>query len=80
MKYISIKIDPKGRTPPTSTITQGSMNHFFSGIGLGTALILGQRHTISLKVLLSKELGAVYPPPELPSFYERIEIETSSII
>ena len=80
MKYISMKMDPKGSTPPTATITQGSMNHFFSGIGLGTALILGWRHTISLKVLLSQELGAVYPPPVLPSFYQSIEIETSSII
>ena len=41
MKYISMKMEPKGSTPPTATITQGSMNHFFSGIGLGTALILG---------------------------------------
>ena len=40
MKYISIKMDPNGRIPPTRTITQGSMNHFFSGIGLGTAFIL----------------------------------------
>lgn len=40
MKYISIKMDPKGRMPPTATMTQGSMNHFFSGMGLGTAFIL----------------------------------------
>ena len=37
---ISMKIDPKGRIPPSITITLGSINHFFSGIGLGTALIL----------------------------------------
>ena len=42
MKYISIKIEPKGRMPPRATMTQGSMNHFFSGIGRGTALILHQ--------------------------------------
>ena len=36
--YISIKMDPNGSTPPRATITGGSMNHFFSGIGRGTAL------------------------------------------
>ena len=35
--YISMKIDPKGSMPPNITITRGSINHFFSGIGLGTA-------------------------------------------
>ena len=35
--YISMKIDPKGSIPPNITITRGSINHFFSGIGLGTA-------------------------------------------
>ena len=35
--YISIKMDPKGRIPPNITMTRGSINHFFSGIGLGTA-------------------------------------------
>jgi hypothetical protein len=34
-----MKIDPKGKTPPRTTITAGSMNHFFSGIGRGTAFI-----------------------------------------
>jgi hypothetical protein len=34
-----MKIEPKGNTPPRMTITAGSMNHFFSGIGRGTALI-----------------------------------------
>ena len=34
-----MKIDPKGKTPPRTMITAGSMNHFFSGIGRGTALI-----------------------------------------
>lgn len=38
--YISMKIEPNGSTPPSITITPGSMNHFFSGIGLGTALTL----------------------------------------
>lgn len=37
MKYISMKIDPNGRIPPSIIITMGSMNHFFSGIGRGTA-------------------------------------------
>lgn len=37
IKYISIKIDPKGRIPPSMIITNGSINHFFSGIGRGTA-------------------------------------------
>lgn len=40
MKYISINIEPKGRIPPRMMMTIGFMNHFFSGIGLGTALIL----------------------------------------
>ena len=35
--YISIKMDPNGSTPPNITITSGSINNFFSGIGLGTA-------------------------------------------
>lgn len=30
-------MDPKGNTPPKNIITKGSMNHFFSGIGRGTA-------------------------------------------
>lgn len=38
LTYISIKIEPKGRTPPSETIMAGSMYHFFSGIGRGTAL------------------------------------------
>ena len=29
-----MKIDPKGKTPPSGMMTRGSMNHFFSGIGL----------------------------------------------
>lgn len=32
-----MKIEPKGRIPPSIMITSGSMNHFFSGIGRGTA-------------------------------------------
>lgn len=36
--YISMKIDPKGSTPPSSTMITGSIYHFFSGMGLGTAL------------------------------------------
>lgn len=35
-----MNIDPKGKMPPSIMITSGSMNHFFSGIGRGTALIL----------------------------------------
>lgn len=35
-----MKIDPKGNIPPSDIMTDGSMNHFFSGIGLGTALTL----------------------------------------
>ena len=38
-----MNMDPNGRIPPRSTMTTGSMNHFFSGIGLGTALILGKK-------------------------------------
>ena len=30
-------MDPKGKIPPSIMITNGSINHFFSGIGLGTA-------------------------------------------
>ena len=40
IKYISMKIEPKGRIPPSMMITIGSINHFFSGIGRGTALTL----------------------------------------
>ena len=35
-----MKMDPKGSIPPSITITAGSINHFFSGIGLGTAFTL----------------------------------------
>lgn len=35
-----MNIDPKGKIPPSIIITNGSMNHFFSGIGRGTALTL----------------------------------------
>ena len=35
--YISMKIDPKGKMPPNITMTKGSINHFFSGMGRGTA-------------------------------------------
>lgn len=35
-----MKIDPNGNIPPRRTIIVGSMNHFFSGIGLGTAFTL----------------------------------------
>ena len=42
--HISIKIEPNGSTPPNATMTGISMNHFFSGIGLGTALT---RHGLS---------------------------------
>ena len=34
-----MKIEPNGRIPPRAMITDGSMNHFFSGIGRGTALM-----------------------------------------
>jgi hypothetical protein len=37
--YISIKIEPKGNIPLAKMITLGSMNHFFSGIGRGTAFV-----------------------------------------
>ena len=33
-----MKMEPKGRMPPSATMTHGSMNHFFSGMGRGTAL------------------------------------------
>ena len=32
-------MDPNGSTPPSRTIAHGSMNHFFSGMGLGTVLM-----------------------------------------
>lgn len=34
-----MKIEPKGRRPPNKIIDKGSVYHFFSGIGRGTALI-----------------------------------------
>ena len=39
MSYTSMKMDPKGSTPPNNMMLRGSMNHFFSGMGLGTVLI-----------------------------------------
>lgn len=35
-----MKMEPNGSIPPSSVIMAGSINHFFSGIGRGTALIL----------------------------------------
>jgi len=40
MKYISIKILANGRIPPIGIINPNSVNHFFSGIGLGREEIL----------------------------------------
>jgi hypothetical protein len=37
--YTSIKIEPNGKRPPNKVIISGSVYHFFSGIGLGTALM-----------------------------------------
>ena len=33
-------MEPKGSIPPSRVIIAGSINHFFSGIGLGTAFTL----------------------------------------
>ena len=33
-------MEPKGKMPPRIDITAGSINHRFSGIGLGTAFTL----------------------------------------
>ena len=35
MKYISMKMLPKGSSPPISEITDGVRYHFFSGMGRG---------------------------------------------
>jgi hypothetical protein len=40
MKYISMKMEPKGSRPPTSAITDGRRYHFLSGIGEGMRLTL----------------------------------------
>ena len=40
MKYISMKMDPKGNRPPMSAITQGCRYHFFVGIGDGMRFTL----------------------------------------
>jgi hypothetical protein len=37
--YISIKIDPNGKIPLPNTMKDGSINHFFSGMGRGTAFV-----------------------------------------
>jgi len=37
-KYISIKMDPKGRMPPRMTMTHDSKYHFFSGMARGIGL------------------------------------------
>jgi hypothetical protein len=34
-KYISMKMLPKGRSPPINEITEGVRYHFLSGIGRG---------------------------------------------
>ncbi len=34
-----MNIEPNGSIPPNRAIAHGSMNHFFSGMGLGTVLI-----------------------------------------
>lgn len=38
MKYISMKMDPKGRSPPRTEITSGVRYHFFAGMGRGMDL------------------------------------------
>ena len=39
INYTSMKIEPNGSKPPNRVIINGSVYHFFSGIGLGTALM-----------------------------------------
>jgi hypothetical protein len=43
-KYISMKILPKGRSPPKSATAQGLRYHFFSGMGRGMVFT---RHGLS---------------------------------
>ena len=40
MKYISMKMDPKGSSPPMRAITQGRRYHCRSGMGEGILLTL----------------------------------------
>lgn len=44
-------MDPNGSTPPSVMMTRGSINHFFSGIGRGTALILQGKSGCPFKFL-----------------------------
>ncbi len=37
--HTSMNIEPNGKIPPSRAMAHGSMNHFFSGMGLGTVLI-----------------------------------------
>jgi hypothetical protein len=46
-----MKIDPKGSIPPSMMMASGSMNHFFSGMGLGTALTLHGWSGVPLRFL-----------------------------
>jgi hypothetical protein len=40
MKYISMKMEPKGSRPPTAAITGGRRYHFLSGMGEGMRFTL----------------------------------------
>lgn len=40
MKYISMKMEPKGMRPPAAEMTQGLRYHLRSGMGLGMRLTL----------------------------------------
>lgn len=46
-------MDPNGKIPPNKIITAGSMNHFFSGMGRGTALTLHGKSGCPAKFLPS---------------------------
>jgi hypothetical protein len=63
MKYISMKMLPKGRMPPSRMMVSGSMNHFFSGMGRGTAFTLRTVRLYFLPVFGSRGGNAI-PLPE----------------
>ena len=57
MKYISMKMEPKGRRPPTRAMMWGRRYHFLSGMGEGMRLTLEEGRKFVSKRGVVEERG-----------------------
>ncbi len=64
IKYISIKMEPKGSTPEVATMNCGRKNHCRGRIGRGTA---ATRHGNALAGLLAKNISFIEITIEIPT-------------